>query len=406
MKKSFLILLVVLFCSSAFCEKWNIYSGADKETLETIKKCDDFIASKKYQSASYAVGGCSNEYIIYKYIEVCTQYFAQSMMHELFAFKNLEEGETLYSVRTGDGTFSLTYRETPGNVLDNYEAEHGKSIVLELARANYYYDAILRYGENWLKTPDEVMPFILDVYERAYENEVYDEQVILNYVNIEFGSRNWPLAEELYNLLAEKNPENGNYWYNLTVTKMWQEKYKDAIHSASMAVEHPEENPDYHLDAYTILADAYSYSGDYKNAEKTLLAAHEKYNYQPIVFQRLAELFLGFKGNENYAKADDYLDKVLTVVCDDNTIFNCIKVYLNYKTPEDALDFCTRNIKAFSDKNKKGLLSFYEAQMYAYMNQLEKMEKSLQSAEKLFKQANNEEWLGYCGEFRSQVTGQ
>ena len=37
MKKKIITLLVILMCSSVFAEKWNIYAGADQETLETIK---------------------------------------------------------------------------------------------------------------------------------------------------------------------------------------------------------------------------------------------------------------------------------------------------------------------------------------------------------------------------------
>ena len=122
MKKGIFLFLFVLAFSSVFAKQFSsVYNGADEKTLEIINTCDEQIEKKQYQSAVYTVGGCENEYIIYKYIEVCTQYFAQSIMHTLFAFKNLEKNETLYDVRTGEGSFNMQYRDEPDTILDNYE---------------------------------------------------------------------------------------------------------------------------------------------------------------------------------------------------------------------------------------------------------------------------------------------
>ena len=403
MKKGILSILFILVCFGAFAEKWNVYAGADKKTLETIKKCDEFIENKQYQSAVNVVGGCENEYIIYKYIEVCTQYFAQSIMHTMFAFKNLEGDETLYDVRTGEGSFNLIYREEPDKIIDNYKNIHGNSIVLELARANYYYDALCRYGNQWLKTQEEILTLAKDVYSRAIAKNVYDERVVGNYAYIKLQENNYPEAEKLYTMLSDKFPTNGNYWYHLTVTKMMQEKYKDAINSAKMAVENPEDNPNYHLDAYLILADAYSYSGDYDTAEKTLLAAHEKYDYQSIVFQRLGELYLSFKDNIDYKKADSYLDKTLDVVCDDNTIYNCINEYMTNATPEMAIDFCRRNMKTHKEKNNQGYFNFFLSQVYISIGDTANAKKTINEAEKIFKKLKDNEWLDYCASVKEDL---
>ena len=397
------LIMLMLISTSVFAERWNIYAGADQKTLEAIKTCDGFIAEQKYQSAVNAVGACNNEYMIYKYIEVCTQYFAQSMMHTMFAFKNLSEGETLHDVRTKDGSFNLTFRDEPDKIIDDYKSAHGNSMLLELARANYYFDALMRYGNQWLKTPDEILTLVKDVYSRAVAKEVYDERVINNYASLFFNEKNWAGAEKLYALLAEHDSINGSYWYNLTVAKMWQEKYKESIEPAKMAVDNPEEDPNNHLDAYTILADAYAYSGDFENAEKTLFAAHEKYNYQPIVFQRLAELYLIHKDNYNFEKGEAYLDQVLTVVCDSTTIFNCIKVYMNLSAPDKAIDFCTRNMKKYKDKKCQGYFNYFLAQLYAITGDKTKTYKALDEAKKIFKNLKDEQWLNTCESLKAEL---
>ena len=405
MKKKIITLLVILMCSSVFAEKWNIYAGADQETLETIKKCDEQIEQKKYQSAVNTVGDCSNEYIIYKYIEVCTQYFAQSMMHSMFAFKDLEEGETLYDVRTGEGSFNMVYRDDPDTIIDNYKKEHGNSMVLELARANYYYDALKRYGNQWLKTPEEILALVKDVYSRAVAKEIYDVWVMDNYATIFWQEGNYAEAEKLYSLLSEKDPVNGSYWYNLAASRMLQGNYQGAIEPAKMAVENPEEDPNYHLDAYTVLADAYAYIGDFEEAENVLLAAHEKYDYQPIVFQRLGELYLSYPENRDDKKANSYLDKALTIVCDDTVIYNCVNVCLNSGTPQMAIDFCTRNMKIHNDKFAQGVFKYFLAQLYYMTEDSKKANKTIEEAEKIFKKLKNEQWQKNCADFKAEVSG-
>ena len=404
MKKGLLVFLAVLACSSAFAKQWSsIYNGADAKTLEIIQACDEQIENKQYQSAANTVGGCENEYIIYKYIEVCTQYFAQSIMHSMFAFKNLEKDETLYDVRTGEGSFNMVYRDDPDTIIENYKKEHGNSIVLELARANYYYDALMRYGAQWLKTPEEILTLAKDVYKRAIVMDVYDEGVVRNFASICFSEENWGLAEGMYDKLTKIDGTNGNYWYNLTVTRMYQEKYEDAIEPAKKAVENPEEEPEYHLDAYLILSDAYAYSGDYKSAEKTLNDAHAKFKDQPIVYQRLGELYLCFPKNINNDKAGSNFDKALKIVCDETVIYNCVKLYLMYGTPQMAIDFCQRNMKKHKDKNKPGLFNFFLAQVYAYTGDVASAKKALDEAEKNFRKQKDEAWLDNCSQLRTEL---
>ncbi len=404
MKKGIFLFLFVLAFSSVFAKQFSsVYNGADEKTLEIINTCDEQIEKKQYQSAVYTVGGCENEYIIYKYIEVCTQYFAQSIMHTLFAFKNLEKNETLYDVRTGEGSFNMQYRDEPDTILDNYEKEHGKSVVIDLARANYYFDAINRYGNQWLKPTDEVIAYAKKVYPVAIAAGVYDERVLDNLASIYLNEENFSGAESLYDMLTSLDGKNGTYWYNLTVSKMWQDKYAEAIETAKKAVEYPEENPEYHLDAYLILSDAYAYTGDFKSAEKTLNDSLKKFKNQPIVYQRLGELYVSFQDNVNFDKANTFFDKAVKTVCDETVIFNCIKLYLTYGTPQMAIDFCQRNMKKNKDKNKPGLFNFFLAQIYFMTGDVASSNKALDEAEKNFKKQKDEEWLANCEQLRSDM---
>ena len=96
MKKVFLVLLCAFLVSAVYSK--NIYDSADEETKALIEQADQLIEERKYETAFGLLSSDANEYIIAKRTEIATNYFAQSLMHQVFAFKDLEESETLYRI--------------------------------------------------------------------------------------------------------------------------------------------------------------------------------------------------------------------------------------------------------------------------------------------------------------------
>ena len=66
---------------------------------ETVKKANDFIASKKYETAFKTLQDFDpkNEKPNISLLkeEIALNYFVTSIMHEMFAFKDLEKGEDI-----------------------------------------------------------------------------------------------------------------------------------------------------------------------------------------------------------------------------------------------------------------------------------------------------------------------
>lgn len=396
MKKGISVVLLILVSFNIVAKEWDIYHGADKKTLETIKKCDEHIAKEQYKQAADLVMSCENEYIIYKYIEVCTTYFAKSMMHTLFAFKDLQEGEDILDVRTGEGTISFNSAPKPEIIISNYEKDHGKSIILDLALANYYYDASTRYGDQWLKTQDEIFKIATAIYKRAYAQKVYDEKSLDNYASILLLSRQFEEADKIFTVLAKKRPTNGSYWYNIALSRMHRNMYKEAVYPAEMAVKNKEDDPDYHFDTCLLLADAYEWSGDYKLAEKTFLDTAKKFPHQPLPYQRLGELFLRHPEIRDTKKADDYMDKVLSIACDEITVYNTSKVYLTYGSSQLAIDYLNRNLKIHKKQESQAFLYYFLSQVYWQAKDMDNAKTTIEKAESLFRKIENDTYINEC----------
>lgn len=409
MKKVYLIILSLLICtSSLFCKEWDIYDGADKDTLKKLAECDKCISQGQFLTAWSKVGGCENEYIIYKYVELCTQYYAKSIMHTSFGFVNLKKGQTLHDVRISDEEFTLPYTSpSPEDIINLYKEKNGDSLVLQLALANYYYDGIRRYKDLWFITPEEVIPIALKTYETALKKKVYDEIVLENLAQIYTGKNDFASAEGIYEKLTAKFPKNGTYWYNYTVCLMQCQKYEKAIGSAQQAVDNPEATVEFHYDAYMILSDAYCWSNNGKDADRVLREAIKKYPDQPGAYIHLAELCFFFPANYTKEQLNGFLDSAVKLSCTDNTIYSCINLLYTNKMMKEAIDFCERNIKTVKDNNGKGLLYYYLSQFY-FMEERnrEKTSKALDEAKKYFKKSENYMMETKCDSIRKDMLGE
>ncbi len=145
----------------------DMYAGAPKNVQEQISAVDALIAAGQYEKAFYSP--IEGDYGLAKKAEIAHQYFAYSMMHQMFAFKNLEPGEDLMDIRRNyEGNLSMTMWN-PEEILQSAIATNPDSGILHMALAWYYADTRMRYGDQWLKTPEELARLSVEQYQLAVQ---------------------------------------------------------------------------------------------------------------------------------------------------------------------------------------------------------------------------------------------
>lgn len=103
-----LILLWSLLTLPLFADDLAVYQGADSVAKTRIALIDQMVAERKYESAYQVVSQEEqNPFLVAKRVELATNYFVQSINHKVFAFKDLAPGESLDSLRAGQGSFRL-----------------------------------------------------------------------------------------------------------------------------------------------------------------------------------------------------------------------------------------------------------------------------------------------------------
>lgn len=234
----------------------DMYAGASEEVQSQIAEIDRLIAQGKFQTAWTTP--CTGDYGLAKRIELAHQYFAFTMMHQMFAFKDLEPGETLYDLRSEyTGDFNMTMWD-PESIVEEYIAENGESAILHMALAWYYCSVRMWYDDQWIMTPEELAQTAIDNYQKAvdlgleldaYQTSIWGEC----YMVLKDSARAIPLLKK--SLAME---DNTDVHYNLAMCYWNDDNWEDylelaiaeSVYSAQMYDYIP-----YKLDALSMLID-------------------------------------------------------------------------------------------------------------------------------------------------------
>lgn len=122
------------------------------ETVEDLlADVDRLVTEKKYLSAFEALNnypdGDSSPDIALKKADLCMNYFASSIMHITFAFRDLEEGEDIQKVRGSVGKFTMrmfNVEEVFKPLIEKYPEDSR----LHRTLADYYIDVYESTGDS------------------------------------------------------------------------------------------------------------------------------------------------------------------------------------------------------------------------------------------------------------------
>ncbi|MBO4508877.1 MAG: hypothetical protein J5747_09595, partial [Spirochaetaceae bacterium] len=197
-------------------------------------------------------------------------------MHQMFAFKNLEEGQTLYDVRTGTGDYSLMMFD-PAVSAGSYMAAHGEKPVLYYALGAYYADVRGRYGDQWLISVEELYEKEAENFRKAYDGGVYDAFSLSELATSYFYLYDTNSAEEIYKKKATLYELNPNDNYNYALILWLSGRSAEGLPYMEKSIEGYADIPEYQCDAYIIAARMCLSTQNYDRAEQLLIECKQKY---------------------------------------------------------------------------------------------------------------------------------
>lgn len=387
-KKSLLFILSLFFVYQLFSES-NPYSKADKKTKEVLKKCDDLIEAKKYESAFNSLNsGIEDEYIIAKKIEVCTNYFSQSIMHQMFCLSDLEEGQTLYDVRTGDGSFNMIMTD-PVEMVEEYVSEKGEKPILNYALGIYYSSVLNCYGSNWLITTDEIIQNMINYYQKALDQKCYTSYSLSELAVSYIRSGDYDKGNQIYErkkALKEKFTFEDTYNYGYVC--FLKQDYEKALPLLLQSVKDYSDNPDYLFDAYYVLSALYINTSKYEDCEKVLQNCISIYENDYRIYNRQIILYAIQKDKSKILTASQ---KLFSMAPQNPSAPQMImQNYFDYGVQEWLIEFFTETELMYKDDLKATQnLYFHHAASLNYLDRKEEAKEMAQIAKKYFIQDNS-----------------
>lgn len=371
MKKTFILILIFKFA----------FSFAQESTID---KANKLIDNRKYESAYNILNEAdpNNEQpeIVIAKTDLFLNYFVSSIMHQMFALKDLEQNEEILDIRGSEGSFSM-FTFSPDSILLQLIEKYPTKYELNKELGFYYHEVHLKYQGRWL-IPDSILVDKFKTnYLKAYENNIYDYWSTYGIGYAYLMKQDYKSSIPFFEKSVELKNDYPSSHYNLAYAFLYTDQRKKAIKSAKKAM-NLYDYPQYKADAARMIAVIYRELEDNKNAIDFYRQADE---IQPKDYNTLKPL-LEMEVAQN-TKTYDKLTKEFFLLAPDNpTIYqDLMKIYWNYKKADELLDFLSSQHENYLNDNKvNGNLYFYSATIHYDKEDFKNAKINFEKSRKIF----------------------
>lgn len=348
MKKTFTLILIFNFAFS--CAQESV-----------IEKANKLIEVKKYESAYNVLNETdpNNEKpeIAIAKTDLFLNYFITSMMHQMFALKDLEPNEEILDIRGSEGSFSM-FAFSPDSILLSLIEKNPTNYELKKELGFYYHEVHLKYQGRWL-IPDSVLVEKFKTnYLIAYENHVYDYWSTYGIGYAYLMNQDYKSSIPFFEKSIELKKDYPSSHYNLAYAYLYTDQRLKSIESAKNAM-NLYDFKDYKADAARMIAATYKELKEVQKAIEYYKKALEFYPNDYYSLKPLLDLEVSLNDNRYKERTEEFF----LLAPGNPTIYqDLMAIYWNYNKPKELLEFLSEQHKKFVDDYKvDGNLYFYSA---------------------------------------------
>jgi len=360
MRKTALILLLTLLTAPL----WSL----DTENTH-LQETDRLIAEKKYESAWNNLHDQAAEIpfsdMMIKKTELCIRYFVMSNMHQMFAFTDIEPDEDLMEYRKNqEGQYDLKLFDPAGGLTAAMEQDPANG-ELDYWLALYYNDALMRYGESWLKTPEELRQLVVENFLSALSKGYESEELYADLAYTELTMKEWEGGAAHFRKALESDGGNAGYHHNLGIALLNLGELEEAAEHAARAAE-LYVDASYRADSLFL---ASSIALNRKDNETVISLLEEGKGIAPRDYRfpdRLIQVYL-MTGDTD--KAVDNASALFDLYpANPEACSSIIQYFYNFQMLDQADLFFERQIPRYGDSPEAlGNLQFHQAVAWMYL---------------------------------------
>ncbi len=331
---------------------------------ETIAKANDLVANKKYESAfellcNFDPNDEKPDIVLLKE-NIALNYFVTSIMHQMFAFKDLEKNENIMDYRGKNGSFDAQKFEID-KVLDNLIKNYPNNCKLYKGLADFYYEAYLHYGSKWLKDHNELFKLIEENNKKVIDGNCADYLTYFIMGDITISQEKFKEGIPYFLKSIELNKDYASSYYNVAYAYLYTDDMDNALKYAKISLDLYTDLT-YKSDAARMLGQIYSSLSDDKNT----LAYYELADkIDPGNYDNL-KLLLSFYLKTDVAKVKEITKSFFNLAPTNPTIYNDLEeFFFGYQKENDLTAFYKEQLPVFKDNRIVfGNLNFYLGKIY------------------------------------------
>lgn len=324
------------------------FAGYSQTQTDVLSAAQKLIDAKKYESAYVLLDNDDpdNEKpdVVLMKEDIVLNYFVSSMMHQVFALKDLKKNEDVMDYRGKTGTFSL-FPFRADSVLIKLIAAYPDNCKLYRGLAFYYNEVLNKYGGYWLIDEEELTQKAIDNGKKAIDGGCGDYNTYHNTGVALLWQEETEASIPYLKKATELEPKKADAHYNLAYAYLFTDQLDNAFPQAKTSYDLYKDK-DLKGDAARMTGQILMEKGDYRNALKYFetadkLIPNDYYNLSPLL-----RLYL-VTGNQ---KAPSTAKKLFELDPENPTI---------YQAMVEAYRFADREPE---------LVRFYKAQLPKYVN--------------------------------------
>jgi hypothetical protein len=360
---------------------FSILYGQNK----TIDKANKLIEGKKYESGIKILNDADpdndNPEIVIAKTNLYLNYFVTSIMHQMFALKDLEKDEEIMEIRGSEGSFSM-FTFAPDSILLRLIDKYPEKYELNKTLGYFYHEVHLKYPQNWLQPDSAVVKHFFDNYRIAYDNGIYDYWSSYGIGYAYLMKSDYKNAIPYLKKSTELKNDYPSSHYNLAYAYLYTDQREKGIESAKIAMD-LYDYPQYKADAIRLIAVTYSElnklekSWDYY-VQADIIYPNDYYTLKPLLD---LEITLNKKTYKDKTKQFFLLAPGNPTIYQDLTT-----MYWNNNKQEELIEFLKGQHENYLNDNKvNGNLYFYIATIQYDNEDLKNAKINFEKSREIFK---------------------
>lgn len=379
MKTVFLLLSLLMIT-------FNLHSQTEADIL---KKANEYIKNKKYLTAfktleNYDAKNDKPEIVLLKE-KIVLNYFVSSVMHTLFAIKDLLPNEDIMQLRGQQGKYEM-FSFPVDSILSRLILKYPNNCPLIKGLADYYYEVHMKYPDGWFKSTEEIFNLMEKNYQLVISKKCADYQsfFVLGYISINM--QKYKEGIPYFKKSIEINPKYASSYYNMAYAYLYLDDRNNALANAKIAMDLYEDKF-YKADAAKMIAVIYDELKD----EKNCIIYYEKSNeISPGNYYAVRPLLNLYVKTGNIKK-DKTREEFFNIAPDNPTIYeDLIMIYSDNNKIDGLVTFFKDQLTKNASNNKiSGSLNFYLGRIYHKSKQEKEAKEYFLKAKEYFSKVFN-----------------